>query len=422
MPRKPHFPSYPKKPHKTGQARVRVNGRDVYLGVHGSPDSWAEYDLLLGEWRAGRLTQRTPVPGQARTVADVGAAYLAHLRERCKPAHELEHAGAALKPLARLLGDVPPQDLRARRLEAALREAARAAGWSRGYANRILSRWKRCFRWADKEELVPAGTYAALAAAEGLGHGEAPEHEEVPPAPEHLVEAVLPHLDPVVRALVECLRLTGARPDELCRLRPCDIDRSGEVELARGYRVALGAGVWAVQPRRHKTSRKGKRRVVLIGPKAQAVLAPLLEGRPPDRPVFCPREAAHAKLTGPRPAGERYNHHSLRHALCRACAQAFPPPPHLARLRVKDSRRWRAETNAEWKARLGPEGWRQLTDWRRAYQFHPYQLRHSAGTNLAAEFGLPVATLVLGHSDPRTTGLYALPDLRRAAEAMEKAG
>ena len=42
-------PSY--RLHKpTGQAVVTLDGRDLYLGRHGSPESRTEYDRLVTEW------------------------------------------------------------------------------------------------------------------------------------------------------------------------------------------------------------------------------------------------------------------------------------------------------------------------------------------------------------------------------------
>src|SRR5689334_1811243 len=49
--RAPRTPSY--RLHRpTGQAVVTLNGRDYYLGRHGSPGSRAEYDRLIAEWLA----------------------------------------------------------------------------------------------------------------------------------------------------------------------------------------------------------------------------------------------------------------------------------------------------------------------------------------------------------------------------------
>ena len=37
--------------HKSsGQARMRINGRDVYLGPHDSPESHERYERLMREW------------------------------------------------------------------------------------------------------------------------------------------------------------------------------------------------------------------------------------------------------------------------------------------------------------------------------------------------------------------------------------
>jgi hypothetical protein len=60
------------KLHKpSGQARVRVDGRELYLGVHGSPESVAAYQKLVNEWlkngkrlpaNLGALLAREPEP------------------------------------------------------------------------------------------------------------------------------------------------------------------------------------------------------------------------------------------------------------------------------------------------------------------------------------------------------------------------
>ena len=50
-------PKYRK--HKaTGQAIVTIQGRDFYLGPHGTKASKLEYDRLIGEWLAARPTHR----------------------------------------------------------------------------------------------------------------------------------------------------------------------------------------------------------------------------------------------------------------------------------------------------------------------------------------------------------------------------
>lgn len=39
----------------TAQARVRINGRTIYLGLHGSPESVRRYDELISAWLNGSV-------------------------------------------------------------------------------------------------------------------------------------------------------------------------------------------------------------------------------------------------------------------------------------------------------------------------------------------------------------------------------
>ena len=59
------LPKYAK--HKaSGQAVVRLSGKDFYLGPHGTKASKLEYDRLIGEWLAnGRQLPKSLVAGIA---------------------------------------------------------------------------------------------------------------------------------------------------------------------------------------------------------------------------------------------------------------------------------------------------------------------------------------------------------------------
>jgi hypothetical protein len=72
-------PSY--RLHKsTGQAVVTLDGRDFYLGRHGSPKSRAEYDRVIAEWLTNgrRLHAAASVGGSDLTVNEILVAYLGH--------------------------------------------------------------------------------------------------------------------------------------------------------------------------------------------------------------------------------------------------------------------------------------------------------------------------------------------------------
>src|SRR5262249_52262271 len=135
------------------------------------------------------------------------------------------------------------------------------------------------------EELIDESVYRALATVPGLQQGRtaAIEYEPVGPVAGGDVEATLKHLPKVVKAMVQFQRLTGARPSEVCILRPQDLDRTGTV--------------WTYSPATHKTEHHGRQRRIFVGPRAQAVLLPWLL-RPADAYCFSPRESARVEVGG----------------------------------------------------------------------------------------------------------------------------
>src|SRR5262249_19017955 len=102
----------------------------------------------------------------------------------------------------------------------------------------------------------------------GLVAGRTSAREPAPigPVDETHYRAVPPHVTVSVRGLLELLELTGMRPGEACRIRPCDIETSGEV--------------WVYRPAHHKTKHRGKVRAVPLGKRAQELLAPFTPSSP----------------------------------------------------------------------------------------------------------------------------------------------
>ncbi len=54
--------------------------------------------------------------------------------------------------------------------------------------------------------------------------------------------------------------------------------------------------------------------------------------------------------------------------------------------------------------------------WEKAHRWAPNQLRHAAGTEIRAKYGLEAAQVILGHSKASTTEIYAERDLRLAVQ------
>jgi integrase len=199
-------------------------------------------------------------------------------------------------------------------------EKRRARSWSRGHANACINKLKRLFRWGLEHDYVPAENAAMIGAVPPLKKGRTTARELPPvhPVAEQVIDATLPHLPPVVWAMVELQRITGMRSDNLCSMRPCDVDRA--------------APVWIYRPAAHKESHADKELLVPLGPRAQAILQPYLE-RPANMPCFSPREAPNRKPTGKRGPGTRYNARSYCHAVYKGCDRAGVPRWHPHQLR-----------------------------------------------------------------------------------------
>lgn len=58
----------------TSQARVRIDGRDIYLGPYGSPESRERYDELMSEW----IARNCNVSGYTLTVDDLALLFMSH--------------------------------------------------------------------------------------------------------------------------------------------------------------------------------------------------------------------------------------------------------------------------------------------------------------------------------------------------------
>lgn len=202
----------------------------------------------------------------------------------------------------------------------------------RNTVNDRTRRIKRLFRWAVAEELIDSTVCETLRATFPIGFGrdDVKETAVVKPVDEATVSATLPWLTPVVGAMVQIQRLTGGRPGEVCSMRRCEIDTSGEI--------------WIYRPPNHKTACRGQPRAILIGPRAQEILRPFLL-RPHDAYVFTPAESERKRLAslhearktpvscGNRPGSNRvkspkrrrrirYDSNSYRHAITGAISHA----------------------------------------------------------------------------------------------------
>lgn len=416
MPRLYHRPPKYSLHKGTKQATVSLRGNRVYLGPYGSPESHAKYQELLKQWQAERNKQPQPDPtakshekaarvtpamlrekrrqGSPLTVNELVLVYRRHTheyyRKNGKVTREAETIDEVIRYLRKhhattFLGDFGPVALDE------LRDGMIAdLDWSRKHINKQVGRLIRMFTWAAEKELVEPSIPLALKSLAGLkkGRTKARETAGVSCVDDAIVDATLPHLPEIVGDMVRLQRLTGARPSEVCSLRPCDLDRSDDV--------------WLYVPSEHKTEHHEKNRVIVIGPQAQRVLTPYLL-RPAEAFCFSPAESEQRRrakaaaerrtplscgnregtnrVTSPkRQPKERYTTDSYRRAIHRVCKK-------------HDIERWA-----------------------------PNRLRHTSATEIRKRYGIEAAQVVCGHETAEVTQIYAERNLELAKKVAREVG
>lgn len=365
-------------------AYVYVDGGKVRLGRWNSPEARKHFRAIVVEWerRHADTSQYRP-SGPLVTVADLVLAFMAHAavyyrHEDGTPTSEQRAFKTSLSPLLdRQYAGKPVDDFRPKDLMAIVNRWI-AAGLTRKTINKMAGRIKHAFDWAIPEELVGEATAALVRSVKLLAKGRtlAPDFDDVPPAPfGPLLLTFAWGMDERQQLITMIQMRTGARPDEVCRIRGSEIARNGHVKIgkrevrvptmtvrSRGGKRVQTVVPWAWVPGQHKTKWRGKRVVYLMGPKLQRILTPYL-----------------AK------AGDGY---------------LFPG--------LLTSEHQRADAHAsKMKAtceRIGVEPWT------------PAQLRHNVLSRRDKKSNIEAASISVGHSSIAVTEIYAERDIGRAAE------
>lgn len=436
MPRTPSLPKY--RRHKSWNLAVvtvrQADGsrRDVYLGKYNSPESRVEYARVIAELaHTGTATSPSAGPtighpaGKTPTANEVFLLFLTHAerhyrREDGTHTNELKEYRLTIRTARELYGNTPagefgPLALKAvrARMVAGVPDTEdptrRVGPLCRTTANNRIRRLKHIFKWAASEQLVPVGTYQALATVSGLqkGRTDAREPDPIEPADDYDVRSTLPFVRPAVLAMVEVQLLTGMRPGEVCRLRPADLDTTGPV--------------WFFRPRQHKKRHLNKSRVIAIGPKAQEILRPFTPSDPAAY-YFNPRvevERLHAERTANRKT-PKYASHMKRNTAKRIGRWGKRRPAEVYTTTSFDHAILRGVERAnaareKEKAEVGPNR-PPVARWT------PNQLRHTHATEVRRKYGLEGAGAALGHDQLTTTLIYAERNLDLAARIAGEIG
>jgi integrase len=323
----------------------------------------------VAEWSGRQLPPDPPsaaeVAPRVLTIAEAIQQYELHA-ERYYKSRETDNLREALRPVRVMFGEMALDQFGPLQLRQ-LRNRWIEQDLGRNTINARVIRIKRFFRWAVSYELVDDRVLTRLDAVESLMPGRGgKESKPRPPVFWETVEATLPHLPPMVQAMVLFGWHTGARPAEITTLATGDIDRRNDL--------------WVARPPEHKTKLWGHDREISIARTAQAILEPWLLPEKPDEPIFSPRRVddRQVKRKGKRLPGEAYGRSSFQQVIRRACRRAGIP---------------------EWS---------------------PNQLRHAYGCRLEGVGGVEATQKALGHAKPDTTLIYTSAAKARALDAIRQ--
>ncbi|MDA7668714.1 site-specific integrase [bacterium] len=226
-------------------AYTRVDGRRISLGRYGDSEGYQRWKRLLNEWLAAHDLDQAIEPSRV-TVADLADRWLDSERSRMDSARisrktyaaacyaaeaaVLEHAGSlattfgpkALKSVQARLVRTPCKTIRGR-----YRNAQKPPTLSRTEVNRRVNGIRQMFRWGVSEELVSPATLASLRSVSGLRAGEGRDNPARKPADPAAVRALAAELRARGHhghaSVLEILRWTGCRPEEVCSLTAADV-------------------------------------------------------------------------------------------------------------------------------------------------------------------------------------------------------
>lgn len=386
-----------------GRLYCNFKGKRHYLHHPlGSPELDAERLKIVTEYAAN--SRISPGRREPVTVAILVSRFLdwaeGYYVKNGRSTGSYERFCIAVRPLFQLYEATPVTEFRPLCLKAVRQVMLDSGRLCRGTINQRIGFIKQIFEWGVAEELVPETVAGALKYVTPLEAGKttAVDYDDVLSVDFETVKKTLPHCPhPIIADMIQVQLYGGMRPQDICNMRLCDIDRSKDV--------------WEYAPWEHKTEHKVKRRgnkeeqklLRWLGPTPQEILEPYLTAKAstPEAFLFSPADAVklltlekrmgrkskvqpsqqdRSKQEPKRKPGSKYKTGSYRTAIWRACDKAGIP-------------RW-----------------------------SPNQLRHTWATYVKKEFGPEAARIILGHKSVDTTMIYLDKEHELAREVARKIG
>ena len=384
----------PRHHKESGLAFIELEGRRIYLGKYGSKASKQEYDRLLGEYLAnGR--KLPPTQSKTRISCQELAIHFLEWAEEyfMSQPTSFAHIRKAMEFFVKHYGREPVDNFAPQSLVFVQKQLVEY-GYARLVVNRYVGIIKRAFKHGAQFGWVEPSTSHALQVVDNLKKGRTKAHEfrGVPPVDPEVFEKTLEKAPKRVADMCRIQRGSTMRPQDVCNLRACDIDRSGDV--------------WLYRPLTHKTAYLDEVLTKYIGAAAQEVLTPYLieKETTPEAYLFQPKDTVQD-----RNIEKRHNRKTLNKK-----GEVQPSQQYRRKenpKRAPGEKYTTASYNKTVAAACKKAG---VPHW------HVNQIRHLSATEVRKKHGLEVSQVLCGHKRASTTEIYAEVDIERAVKVARE--
>jgi len=266
------------RPPKLGRdgkyAVVYSGGKKIRLGLAGTEDAQKNYLRFIAEWAAiGDAAD--PHKKKSYLIDELAVSFL----KWAKGVYGKSDYGnyrTAINMTLEIYSGTLVKDFGSRAL-CIVRDSFVAKGYSRKYCNKLVGFVRAMFVWGIEYEFVTQEVAGALKLVKSVHRKQAHDNPSREDVPDEVVKATLPYLLPTHADMVILQRLATMRPSEVCRMKVREIDRTGKA--------------WKYEPPVHKNKWRGHKRIIFFGQPEQEILERRMAGKEPGQYVFTPAEA-----------------------------------------------------------------------------------------------------------------------------------
>jgi integrase len=389
----PKLRNSPPKYRQSGKyAVVYHNGKRIYLGEYGTPESHVAYQRFLAESQGNPAFHLTKEKNGI-AVCELAATFLDNAKVTADSKCYSHSRVVIMDFLDKLYGDdTPVNEFKPSCLKLVRESMIQSRRFCRRMVNRYTHRIVSIFAWGVEHDLVPETIWRALKTVKSLpeGYPGTYDNEEREPVPDEVIRRTLPFMPPTLRAMVIVQYLTGSRPSEIFNMKVGEIDQNRK------------NGLWYYTPKSHKTKKHIGKKEIPLGEPEQKLIAPYLIGKTLEAAVFSPRTAQ-----AERNSENRANRITkITPSQAERDKKRAAKPSRYSEFYIASSYRKAIEYAIE-------KGNRQLPDDEKIPHWYPYQLRHAAATDAELAHSDEDAQALLGHKHVNMTKRYSKTQLKR---------